>query len=507
MRGKVLGTLVVCIVGLIVGAVMIARSATVVYETKSQDTLNASVGAVQYAQLIEEYSLASAAQLAADNAALARGIQCPATDEALREASREQTPMLDPQTGEPVRNAAGLVLDTDGQPIIEQSGPRCTQTAHAAVLSALRAWNDGQSAQRDAAAMQAAHERPLGLTLPRVPDLLIAADVNGEVVARVGNDTNDWFGPSRPNMSVFAPVAAVELSAESGSARVHAGDIVWREYENADPVVATVGVAPIFVGTGADRTFVGTVMVGMFTNDEAVTDVADLMSGIDIVYWYRADGTTRRASSNSNMMAGLAEEIRSGSFSVRNSAGAVSEEVVDFNTITAQSTESTHAVELPRGRYLVRSLAFGRNDAGEALSGAVLITSLTEAGVPLRGYYSQLPLLGALLTVLCIVAILFAIKQFVEPIEEISRGVQEVIAGNKEYMWPVDDASHLADLSHSLNIMSARLQGKRDPDAEENEGGEGWGGGGGDAPAAPKAGGGIAGLRRRGDSGGDSSEG
>lgn len=502
MRGKVLGTLVVCIVGLILGAIMIARGATSSYETKAQDALNASVGAVQQAHLVGEYSLAAAALLAADNGAVARGMRCPATDEALREASREQTPMLDPQTGEPVRNAAGLVLDTDGQPIIEQTGPRCTQTAHAAVFAALRAWNDAQTTQRDAAMMQPSHDRPLGLTLPRVPDLLIAADANGEVVARIGNDTNDWFGPSRPNMSVFAPVAAAELSAESGSARAHAGDIVWREYENADPVVATVGVAPIFAGTGDDRTFVGTVMVGMFTNDEAVTDVADLMSGIDIVYWFRADGTTRRASSNSNMMAGLAEEVRSGAFSVRNSAGDVSDEVVDFNTITAQSAESTYAVDASRGRYLVRSLAFGRNEAGEALSGAVVITSLTQASVPLRGYYAQLPLLGALLLVLGVVAILFAIKQFVEPIEEISRGVQEVIAGNKEYMWPVDDASHLADLSHSLNIMSARLQGKRDPDAEENEGGEGWGGG--DAPAAPKAGGGIAGLRRRGDSGGDS---
>jgi hypothetical protein len=502
MRGKVLGTLVVCIVGLILGAMMIARGAGGHYETKAQDALNASVGAVQHAHLLDEYSLASAAQLASLQTAISRGMQCPATEELLREASREQTPMVDAATGEPVRNAAGLVLDTDGQPIIEQAGPRCTQTQHAAVIAALRAWNDSQTSQRDAAAMMPPHERPLGLTLARVPDLLIAADANGQVVARIGNDTNNWFGPSRPNMSVFEPVAATELSAESGRATAHAGDIVWREYENADPVVASVGVAPIFAGEGDDATFVGTVMVGTFTNDEAVTDVADLMSGIDIVYWFRADGTTRRASSNSNMSPGLAEEVRGGSFNVRNSAGEIAEETLDFNAITSQSNESTYAVDVSRGRYLVRSLAFGRDDSGEALSGAVVVTSLTQASVPLRGYFSQLPLLGALLLVLGVVAILFAIKQFVEPIEEISRGVQEVIAGNKEYMWAVDDASHLADLSHSLNIMSARLQGKRDPDAEENEGGEGWGGG--DSPAAPKAGGGIAGLRRRGESGTES---
>jgi hypothetical protein len=72
-------------------------------------------------------------------------------------------------------------------------------------------------------------------------------------------------------------------------------------------------------------------------------------------------------------------------------------------------------------------------------------------------------------------------------------------------MWEVDEKSHLSDMAHSLNVMSARLQGKRDPDAEEVEGADEWAamtGGGGAAqaaaaPAKPAGIGGLGGLRGR----------
>jgi hypothetical protein len=63
-------------------------------------------------------------------------------------------------------------------------------------------------------------------------------------------------------------------------------------------------------------------------------------------------------------------------------------------------------------------------------------------------------------------------------------------------MWPVDEDSEFSDLSHSLNIMSARLQGKRDPDAEEGDGSEAWASPSAGGDGAKKGLGGL-GLRKR----------
>jgi hypothetical protein len=301
-------------------------------------------------------------------------------------------------------------------------------------------------------------------------------------------------------MSAFGPVAAAELAAEAGSAAPQAGDIVWREYDTADPRLATVGVAPVFSGTGGDRTFLGTIMIGSFMNDEAATDVAGLMSGVDLIYWFRVDNTTRRASSNGNMMPGLAEEIRGAELFVRNADGSLGDTASAFDAVTGTSSESSYQLSASTGTYLVRPFGLTSGDDGSVISGAIVVTSLSQQIAPLRPFTGQLPLFAIVVFILGVVSILFVFKQFVAPIEEISRGVQEVIAGNKDYMWPVDDASHLADLSHSLNIMAARLQGKRDPDADEGEGSEAWAASAGaaDGAAKPPAGvGGIAGLRRR----------
>ena len=113
-----------------------------------------------------------------------------------------------------------------------------------------------------------------------------------------------------------------------------------------------------------------------------------------------------------------------------------------------------------------------------------------------------LPGLGGALLLISIFGMLIGLKQHEAPLQEISRGVQEVIAGNRDFMWEVNEKSHMSDLAHSLNIMSARLQGKRDPDSDDVEGADEWaamaGGGGGAAQAQRPAGiGGLGGLRGR----------
>jgi methyl-accepting chemotaxis protein len=134
--------------------------------------------------------------------------------------------------------------------------------------------------------------------------------------------------------------------------------------------------------------------------------------------------------------------------------------------------------------------------------GFLVIGSVTQAVAPI-GQFRNI-FLGVLLLLFFVgtVVILVIVKNFMEPIEEISKGIQEVIAGKVDYMWPVEESNHLSDMSHSLNVMSFRLQGKGDPDSEDASGNAEWAGlvGGPQAPAAggkPAAVAGLGGIRGR----------
>ena len=59
------------------------------------------------------------------------------------------------------------------------------------------------------------------------------------------------------------------------------------------------------------------------------------------------------------------------------------------------------------------------------------------------------------------------------PIAKLEDGVTEILAGNKDFEFDVDDDSVFASLAQGLNLMSAYLQGKPMPDDAEDLGG--WG--------------------------------
>ncbi len=82
--------------------------------------------------------------------------------------------------------------------------------------------------------------------------------------------------------------------------------------------------------------------------------------------------------------------------------------------------------------------------------------------------------LVSLLSLISLFAAGFVESHVMRPIEEITAGVQAVIAGDSDFMWPVDDSSPFVALSHQLNVMSARLQGKIDPDADPPEATGSW---------------------------------
>ena len=448
--------------------------------------LTASNDVVRLADAVVDYSLMVEASEAARLDAVTLGMACPVTPDALREAQRL---VPDPSYVPPADAGPDDVV-----PMVP--GTRCTGTQHVEVLNALKAWNAMRDPIREANENSFLTERAPGTAVPRTPDLLLVADLDGVVVARVGFDKDDWFGDSRPNMSTYPVLGRTAL----GDAQ--ADIIVWREDAAAQPQLAQVGTAPVL---DADGTVVGATMVGYFLTDEAALEAA--LPRVDVAYFYRTAGTSVSfAGTTFSSRPQFLRAMQDTAFTRLQPDGRATQEQGVFADVALGTPGTLWQFTNGDQDFAVMSTALSNDDAGTSIqSGFIVVTSLSTAVAPVITRQAWLPGLGVLLALLGVLGILVALKQYERPIEEISRGLQEVIAGNRDYMWEVDEKSHLSDMAHSLNVMSARLQGKRDPDAEEVEGADEWAamtGGGGAAqaaaaPAKPAGIGGLGGLRGR----------
>lgn len=488
-RIKLLGLLLVLFGTVAATAVILAGSAATQLLVDLEERVKSAAMAARLSDAVDDYSLITLSQAAASADGLAVAMGCPATDEALRAATREQTPAVNPVTGQPVLDALGRPLDTNNQPILAQTAPRCLQTQHGAVLDAMRTWTRTQDAARTENLSREVYNRTPGHAFPREPDLLIAADASGVVVARIGREMDSWFGPSRPNMNAFPTVALAEL----GSAQ-H-GMITWREYEAAQPQLAQVGVSPVIV----DGQFLGTITVGYFVVNEAAEEDRQMGYGVDFAYFFReANGATPTFGGTSfgSRPTFLAALSRAEYF-LQKSDGTAETTATSFGDLTTNGIDKVYRFEADGFSYFATAVALASGDNQQDVrAGVVVIASATQMVGGVNTIAATVPVVAVIVLLIGLFGFTLLIREHLQPLQEVSRGIQEVIAGNKDFMWVVDPKSPFSDLSHALNVMSAQLQGKRDPDAEDEGGTEEWAGlvGGPAQAARPAAAGAVAGL-------------
>lgn len=491
MRAKIIATLFVCLAALVAVTLTMATGAGRKYQDNALESLKAGGQAVRITHMVNEYSLATAAELAVSVSAVSAGFACPKTEAELAAANAEQTPMLNPATGQPMRDEAGRDLDTSGQPILPVlPGSRCASVQHLAVMNALDVWTNGHVQRLQQAASVALASRGPGFTLAMAPDLVIAANADGEVIARIGRDMRDWYGPEKPPMSLFLPVQQAELLAQTGVPSLQTGTIIWREHDSAPARVAIVGVAPVMRMIDGTNTFLGTVIVGNFVTDDVATDTASTASRVDLFYWYMQGSNVVLAARDTTMPSGLDSQLLGASLSPVNGAA------ISLAVAVGADPGTVFTTTLANGDFVVSPVVLARAEDGVPTVGMVAISSLSASTVPLSPLFKTLPSVAVLLFLVGAVIFIASLRQYLAPLGDIGKGVLEVIAGNKDYMWPVDDQSDFSDISHSLNIMSARLQGKRDPDAEEGDGSEAWATPGA-AGELPRKSLGALGLRKR----------
>ncbi len=434
------------------------------------DRVQASAEAIKLSNDLAQERFAQASSDASRIAEIVMGLRCPRSGAELRALSE---PVIDPATGQPQ-------IGPNGRPVLRGAGLSCPTPQHDMVLGAIQRWADNLG--EDA------------------PDLVIVADRNGEVVARTGPTMRDWYGENKPNMSSFPVVGRTE---EFGTQR---DVIVWRDHETAPTAVALVAASPVFRERSAGAPeFLGSVLMGDFVNNLKAESDQYSVSRSDIVYFAIEDGSPLFPGSTLEGDAAFVDSLAVKSYEeVSLTDGGVSTTTLDFNGLINEGSGRAFRFESGGDDYYLMPGRFNSESATEAgPAGFLVLTSLTEALAPVNKF-KAVGIIALVLALISIFIVIVAVRLFLKPADDISRGVQEVIAGNKNYMWPVDKKSYFTDLAHSLNIMSARLQGKPDPDSEDAAGAREWQGmvgGPSKASAAPKGGGkpvaGLGNLRGR----------
>lgn len=293
-----------------------------------------------------------------------------------------------------------------------------------------------------------AEERSLLAREPQDLDIFMVLDGDGKGVAALGKDLYSWFGDDLGKQ--FPDVGEV---AGGGAAR--SAYWMWSFKPTEEKRLHRVAIAPL--RRTVDEQTVGVVVLGSIVNDGLARRKQALFAGgetLDVpvhLAFYRGNEIVGSTFSSDE------QQIVAGALG---GAGLMSAEPTELTEIVFN--EEPHLA-------VSRPLA-----GGEAAVGLAVVASVTAAKAPMGALQVDIVLIGIILLLIGLVLIVVLIHRYIKPVENLEDGIQEVIAGNREYVWTQLTGHELqAGLAQQLNLMSAFLQGKPMPD--DDSAGQGWG--------------------------------
>jgi hypothetical protein len=288
-------------------------------------------------------------------------------------------------------------------------------------------------------------------------DVFMVVDEKGIGVAAVGKDLLSWFdgdvGKIQPSIMDVA---------KTGKPRVE----YWNWGFNAeDKRLHVVALAPIRANEGEKP--VGVVVVGEMVNSGTAKNMKEAAGGIADVALFRGN------------------QILGSTFGT-NEQRVVGQQLAGFE---GTAPDDTSDFQIGEAHYRGLSRTFPRTTADGTI-GVLVTRNVTEAVQPSQMHLFKLLSLGLFALFLGGGILLWLGRKYLAPIEKLDTGLQDVIAGNMDYVWEFSPSHKLQNgLAQRLNLMSAFLQGKPMPD--EAEDGGGWDdfemdGAGGKSAGAPK---------------------
>lgn len=299
---------------------------------------------------------------------------------------------------------------------------------------------------------------PLRWRRPVNNDLFFAVDKNGIGLAALGKDLLKWHGD---DISKLYPLISEVMVKNEVRTAVFRWSYDIKAQDN-DKLLYMAALAPIRLKPGDAP--VGVVVVGNLLNDGIAKSVRDTLA------------ETSQAPELAPQVAYIYDnQVVASTLDTRTQANVNATLLTGQKLMEQEGRHKSANVELEGEPYLVKArYLFGYADAKPPV-GLLVMTNLTEFKKPLKGPATNTLLAGVLILLVGLIGIMVCIQLFIKPLDDVEQGIQEIIAGNKDYAFQGKGHKVAQSLAHQLNLLSAFLQGKPMPDDEDGGGGGGWG--------------------------------
>ncbi len=285
------------------------------------------------------------------------------------------------------------------------------------------------------------------------PDLFRVVDKDG--IAMAGTHDAAWFGERAEN-GAWQGEEVEYAKARPAVATALQNGVSLRDIWIVNDAPMSVAVAPIRGGT----TVLGAVIIGYrFTDAEAKRDKAQVDAE---VAYFIGDRLSQTSTFDTQRERAVKDAIVGKGLHKEGATGTLEVTLRGERFLGMVGALSGYATAPAAGFVVLRNLdqslqrAWGWSDG---VTGALTI------------YIWVVPLFGLLL---CIGIILGFFQRFMEPFEEIDRGVLEIINGDLDYWFDIPGKELPGTMSQNLNIMVCNLSGRPLPEDDDAVEGEHW---------------------------------
>lgn len=281
---------------------------------------------------------------------------------------------------------------------------------------------------------------------PRELEIFMVLDAQGKGVAALGKDLYSWFGD---DVGKSHPIV---MQVAKGGLPVRAY-WRWAFKANTEPHLYRVAIAP--VRRTHEETPSGVVVLGSMVNDGLAAQKKAAFAGsdetpVEIAYYAGTD-----------VVGSTLDPTRQQAFAKALAEGALADVALgEPTTVTVAGEPWLAVVSILQG--------------GDAPVYVVAMSEVAAATSAVAMIRSDVLLIGGVMLLLGVLLLVLLVHRFIGPIEALEDGVQEVIAGRKDFVWqPQSGHDVQSSLAQQLNMLSAFLQGKPMPDDEQSP--SGWG--------------------------------
>jgi hypothetical protein len=290
-------------------------------------------------------------------------------------------------------------------------------------------------------------------------------DQDGVGVAALGKDRYSWFGDNVAKQ--FPQVLEVMKDNEPATA---VWDWAWGASDDSE--LYRVAIVPI--RETPDQTPVGVVVAGNIIDDEVANRSQRLMAGITAPQSDGGEIDESKVPRMPQVAFFQGEKLRGSTFSSQEEGSLGKQLFEEQKILESDDPEEMISVTVNGRPYraLVRFLS-GEFDNAKNPAGFVVLTNLNEALSPVEKAKNTLLMATGGALGVGVVLLIFFIFQFIRPAARIEEGITEILAGNKDYQFEVNQGNPVfSSIAQGLNLMSAYLQGKPMPDDDDLGG---WG--------------------------------